>query len=193
MQQGGVAPEPDGAGFPEFSELGRTLELLRIHRGISKQHLARYAGISRQQLWRVMTGKSELTASLRERLAQALAVRPGELVADADASGARVKTRLAGRPTSMTTAAGPITGVLVARGSASSAAPAPVAGEPSLAEYVADPVQLRRTMASLPSGADGLRLKRQLLNALEDLAIERSLTLPASFFETRREVLAGEV
>src|SRR5829696_10398746 len=73
---------PEGA--PELTSLGKRLEILRIERGISKQHLARYAGTSRQQLWRVMTGKSELTSSLRDRLAGALSVEPGML---ASASG----------------------------------------------------------------------------------------------------------
>src|SRR3954462_13630690 len=68
---------PEGA--PELTALGKRLEILRIERGVSKQRLARHAGTSRQQLWRVMTGKSELTSSLRDRLATALAVQPTEL------------------------------------------------------------------------------------------------------------------
>src|SRR5512133_2641053 len=66
-------------GVPELTSLGKRLEILRIERGISKQRLARHAGTSRQQLWRVMTGKSELTTSLRERLAGALSVEPSYL------------------------------------------------------------------------------------------------------------------
>src|SRR4051812_18403088 len=65
---------PQEAGFPELSSLGKRIELLRIERGMSKQRLAREADTSRQQLWRVMTGKSELTASLCHRLAEALQV-----------------------------------------------------------------------------------------------------------------------
>ena len=72
---------PEGA--PELTSLGKRLEILRIERGISKQHLARYAGTSRQQLWRVMTGKSELTSSLKERLAGALSVDPAMLSSEA--------------------------------------------------------------------------------------------------------------
>src|SRR5829696_1151143 len=72
---------PEGA--PELTSLGKRLEILRIERGISKQHLARHAGTSRQQLWRVMTGKSELTSSLKERLASALSVDPAVLSAAA--------------------------------------------------------------------------------------------------------------
>src|SRR5919107_3296830 len=68
---------PEGA--PELTSLGKRLEFLRIERGISKQHLAKHAGTSRQQLWRVMTGKSELTSSLKERLAGALSVDPSLL------------------------------------------------------------------------------------------------------------------
>src|SRR6476659_6958781 len=66
-------------GIAELTALGKRLEILRIERGVSKQRLARHAGTSRQQLWRVMTGKSELTSSLRERLAFALAVEPAAL------------------------------------------------------------------------------------------------------------------
>src|SRR5215217_9345267 len=66
-------------GFPELTALGKRIEMLRIERGLSKQYLARFAGTSRQQLWRVMTGKSELTGSLRSRLADALKVSALEL------------------------------------------------------------------------------------------------------------------
>jgi transcriptional regulator with XRE-family HTH domain len=65
---------PEGA--PELTSLGKRLEILRIERGLSKQFLARHAGTSRQQLWRVMTGQSEMTSSLKERLAGALSVDP---------------------------------------------------------------------------------------------------------------------
>src|SRR5690349_2382936 len=70
------------SGAPELSELGKRIEWLRIERGISKQFLARYAGTSRQQLWRVMTGKSELTSALCQRLADVLVVEPGTLAAE---------------------------------------------------------------------------------------------------------------
>src|SRR3954468_6345035 len=76
-------------GVPELTILGKRLEILRIERGISKQHLARFAGTSRQQLWRVMTGKSELTSSLRERLAFALSVDAQALYNDDAGRGAR--------------------------------------------------------------------------------------------------------
>src|SRR5207237_4556297 len=66
-------------GFPELTALGKRIEVLRIDRGHSKQHLARFAETSRQQLWRVMTGKSELTLALRSRVAEALNVQPSDL------------------------------------------------------------------------------------------------------------------
>jgi transcriptional regulator with XRE-family HTH domain len=71
--------EGQSNGAPELTELGKRIEMLRIHRGISKQHLARFADTSRQQLWRVMTGKSELTLGLRSRIAEALEIQPAEL------------------------------------------------------------------------------------------------------------------
>src|SRR5215211_5901169 len=100
---------PEGA--PELTSLGKRLEILRIERGISKQYLARHAGTSRQQLWRVMTGKSELTSSLKERLAGALSVEPSLLTAAA-ASG----TQTFGLTASVTS---------TLPGATSSAAPAP--------------------------------------------------------------------
>jgi len=71
-----IAPS---SGQPELTELGKRIEMLRISKGLSKQHLARFAETSRQQLWRVMTGKSELTLALRSRIAEALDVQPAEL------------------------------------------------------------------------------------------------------------------
>jgi transcriptional regulator with XRE-family HTH domain len=67
------------SGQPELTELGKRIEMLRINKGLSKQHLARFSETSRQQLWRVMTGKSELTLGLRSRIAEALDVEPSEL------------------------------------------------------------------------------------------------------------------
>jgi len=69
-------------GFPELTPLGKQIEVLRIGRGMSKQHLAHFAGTSRQQLWRVMRGKSELTDALRQRLAEVLRVDGSELSPD---------------------------------------------------------------------------------------------------------------
>ena len=66
-------------GFPVLTDLGKRVEVLRIRRALSKQILARHVGVSRQQLWRVMTGKSELMPSLCARLADALGVSPAEL------------------------------------------------------------------------------------------------------------------
>ena len=153
---------PDGV--PELTTLGKRLEILRIERGISKQHLARYAGTSRQQLWRVMTGKSELTSSLRERLAFALSVESHALYNKDDA-----------RDTASTSAAWAFTTA------------------PTLNDYLANPGLLVATLHTLPSGDGGRRLKRALLNALEDLAVEGSHVLPLDYSEIRRQVLAGEL
>jgi transcriptional regulator with XRE-family HTH domain len=160
-------------GVPELTSLGKRLEILRIERGISKQRLARHAGTSRQQLWRVMTGKSELTTSLRERLAGALSVEPSEL------SSSLV-------PTTQTFALASLT-----------ASPAAAMGRrvvaPSISDFLSDPTHLVATLSTLPSGDEGRRLKRALLNALEDLAVEASRTLPADYSDIRHRVLAGEL
>src|SRR6187397_239237 len=135
---------PEGA--PELTALGKRLEILRIERGISKQHLARYAGTSRQQLWRVMTGKSELTSSLKERLAGALSVEPSVLTS-AGPSGSQT-FGLTGAVTSTLPGA-------------SSSAPS----APTISQYLGDSAHLTATLRTLPEGDAGRRLKRALLNA----------------------------
>src|SRR5712671_3554249 len=133
---------PEGA--PELTTLGKRLEILRIERGVSKQRLARHAGTSRQQLWRVMTGKSELTSSLRERLAVALAVEPRALTS---ASGAAPASAAIGSQFGFP-ATLPVTA-------------------PSVSDYLVDAGHVAATLRTLPSGDAGRRLKRALLNAVE--------------------------
>jgi transcriptional regulator with XRE-family HTH domain len=150
--------ENDESGFPELTPLGKHIEVLRIGRGLSKQHLARFASTSRQQLWRVMTGKSELTDALRHRLAQALHVDTSVL-----APGAGEAT-------------------VAARGIGV-----------SLEVYLATPELAERTLRTLPNGEVGRELKRMLLTALEDVALERRIPLPAEFFDLRRRVVSNEL
>jgi plasmid maintenance system antidote protein VapI len=164
-----VLPE----GFPELTSLGKRLEILRIERGISKQRLARHAGTSRQQLWRVMTGKSELTSSLRDRLAGALSVDPGFLSSAQSLPVAHTYSLASGVP--------------------SASALSTVGDAPTVALYLTEPAHLVATLRTLPSGDAGRRLKRALLNTLEDLSVEGGLTLPVDYSEIRRRVLAGEL
>jgi transcriptional regulator with XRE-family HTH domain len=159
---------PEGA--PELTVLGKRLEILRIERGVSKQRLARHAGTSRQQLWRVMTGKSELTSSLRDRLALALAVEPRALTSPAESSPS----------------AAPI-------GSRFGFPPTLPANMPTVSDYLVDASHVAATLRTLPSGDGGRRLKRALLNAVEDLAVEAGQPLPLDYSEIRRRVLAGEL
>ena len=163
---------PEGA--PELTSLGKRLEILRIERGISKQRLARHAGTSRQQLWRVMTGKSELTSSLRERLAVALSVDP-VILSGAGASSSHTF------------------GLVATVTSPFNVPAAPPPSVPSAADYLGDSTHLSATLRTLPAGDSGRRLKRALLNALEDLAVEAAQPLPVDFQEMRRRVLAGEL
>jgi transcriptional regulator with XRE-family HTH domain len=161
-----IVPE----GGPELTVLGKRLEILRIERGISKQRLARHAGTSRQQLWRVMTGKSELTSSLCERLAFALAVEPRSLTTNGDT--AATPRGALGQPTYPLTLP---------------------ASMPTVSDYLLDPAHLTATLRTLPAGDGGRRLKRALLNAVEDLAVEAGQALPLDYSEIRRRVLAGEL
>ena len=153
---------PEGA--PELTSLGKRLEILRIERGISKQHLARHAGTSRQQLWRVMTGKSELTSSLRERLALALSVDTHALYNGGELRQGHVRTE-----------------------------PVALSVAPTVTDYLSNPALVAATLRTLPSGDGGRRLKRALLNALEDLAVEGGHALPLDYSEIRRQVIAGEL
>jgi transcriptional regulator with XRE-family HTH domain len=152
------------AGTPELTDLGRRIEMLRIQRGLSKQYLARFAGTSRQQLWRVMTGKSPLTDALRGRLAAVLGINSLDL----------------GRaPATATVSANHIPG-----------------GQRRATDfraYVMDPAAIARTLASMPTGDRGRALKRRLLDAVEDGALDEQCALHPRFFDLRRQVLNGEL
>jgi transcriptional regulator with XRE-family HTH domain len=161
-QLSAVQDAPLNTGFPEFTELGKQVEMLRIDRRLSKQHLARHAGISRQQLWRVMTGKSELTSSLRARLADALQVDSADLTTHRSTEETDDDPTLLGQ----------------SRGFIS---------------YLADAAAITHTLSSLPAGVAGRLLKRDVLNAIEDRAINYGHILGPEFFELRRRVLAGEL
>jgi transcriptional regulator with XRE-family HTH domain len=159
------------AGAPEFTELGKRIETIRIERGLSKQHLARHAGTSRQQLWRVMTGKCELTVGLKARIADALRIP----TLDLDATGARRSAR-----TRSTTVA------------AAGALEAPLAPL-DVASYLHDLRAVARTLATMPAGDGGRTLKRKYLDALEDAAVANGHSLDARFFDLRRRVIAGQL
>ena len=173
MSTGRPKADPESAGFPELTSLGKRIEVLRIGRSLSKQRLARFAGTSRQQLWRVMTGKSELTDALRQRLALALQVDSAVLAG----SGASV-TATSTAPVSGTSTEGAV----AARGIGV-----------SLDTYLSTPQLAERTLRTLPNGDVGRELKRMILTALEDVALERRITLSAEFFELRRRVLSDEL
>lgn len=161
------------AAVSGLSSLGKRIEMLRIERGIPKQLLARRAGSSRQQLWRVMTGKSELTSALGARLARALDVEVGTLTSESSSP----RSTSVGAQTAATLTL---------------AAPRP-ARAPSLSEYVGDSSLVEQTLRTLPGGSDGTRLKRALLNELEAVASAAGARLTPRFIALRRRVLNGEL
>jgi transcriptional regulator with XRE-family HTH domain len=175
------------AGFPELTGLGTQLEMLRIGRGLSKQSLARQAGTSRQQLWRVMTGKSELTSSLRMRLAEVL----------------QVDHRALGHTDQLLKSAGALSAFGMEVGALglsdlapSSATRAPASRAPrelAIDDYLCDCEAIARTLATLPPGQAGRGLKRALLNALEECAAERGVRLVPDFFALRGRVINDDV
>ena len=159
--------ELTAAGVPELTPLGKRIELLRLERRMSKRVLAHRAGTSRQQLWRVMTGKSELTSSLCARLSEVLEVDSRTL---RDATFATNGNGIAHDAN----------------------APAALKLCQTLEEYVSDVDGLDRTFDTLPDTDDGRRLKRVLLDAIEDIAVDRAIRLPQSIFDLRRAVVNGE-
>ena len=155
----------------ELTVLGKRLEILRIERGVSKQVLARHAGTSRQQLWRVMTGKSELTNSLRERLATALAIEPTSLTSHGAVS---TQSFSMGTGTTSTSAARDLPSFTVL-------------------DYLTHAELLTATLRTMPVCDGGRRLKRALLNTLEDLADESGRPLSADYTDIHKRVLSGEL
>lgn len=167
-------------GTPELAPIGKRIEMLRIERGLSKQQLAKAAGISRQQLWRVLAGKSELTSSLRERLAFVLRTDAAVLqqaAGEVAAGSATLASWFGGA--SATSAAG--------------ALPAEVAAFPTVpatfAEFAVSPASVRAVLAAIPPCDGGLALKRAVLDAIEDVAVRRGIALPTEFFDLRRAVI----
>jgi len=161
------------AGAPELTPLGKRIELLRIERRMSKRILANRAGTSRQQLWRVMTGKSELTSSLCARLSEVLEI-DSRTLRDVTPAASRFGRAL--------------------QNGGSAAKGQDDAGESvtlcqTLEEYVSQPNGLERTLETLPLSQDGRRLKRALLDAIEDIAIDRALKLPQIVFDLRRSAI----
>ena len=159
-----IAFDDELAGAPRLSALGKRIELLRVERGISKQALARSCGTSRQQIWRVMTGKSELTTGLCQRLASVL---------DVDSR-------------TLSTAA---IGATEAEASPGLWSSAPT----SLAHYLDSPALITRTLQTLPVGDEGLALKKSLLNAVEERARSLGLRVPEWLLRLRGSVLNGEL
>ena len=176
-------PELSAPGVPELTTLGKRIEMLRLDRRLSKRVLAQRAGTSRQQLWRVMTGKSELTSSLCARLSEVLEIDCRELrdatVANSAEDG-RVPRAIADR---LTPARVSYELLATLEGSALRRF------SETLDQYVARPDGLARTLETMPSTDDGRRLKRALLDAVEEIAMTRSIKLPHAFFDLRRAVV----
>src|SRR5689334_16810555 len=157
-------------GVPELTPLGKRIEMLRLERRMSKRILAQRAGTSRQQLWRVMTGKSELTSSLCARLSEVLET-DSRVLRDAGRQWTDGASSLAPRDRS-----NPRLAPIVPRSD-----PADGDGDrfcETLEEYISSTAGLERTFETLPNTDDGRRLKRVLLDTIEDIAIARSLKLP---------------
>jgi transcriptional regulator with XRE-family HTH domain len=175
----------DAIGVPELTALGKRIELLRIERRMSKGVLAHRAGTSRQQLWRVMTGKSELTSSLGARLAEVLEI-DSRLLRDVGRDGT-ASVSIAADDGRARRSSGPDVHFSLSRGD-----DGVDEARQTLEEYVSMPRGIERTFETLPSTDDGRRLKRALLDAIEEIALARAVKLPPAFFDLRRRVVNGE-
>lgn len=181
--------EPTDAihGTPELTPVGKRIEMLRIERGISKQQLAKASGVSRQQLWRVLAGKSELTSSLCNRLAFVLGTDIAVL-RDAGRESAAPRGTLAGWFSSVAASGPTLAPFITDLASAVGATP-----PSTFAQFVGGTDYLRSTLAGMPCCEDGAALKRALLDSIEDIAIARGVPLAPAFFELRRAVIAREL
>lgn len=168
-QSADIAPHASDefGSAPRLSQLGKCIEMLRVDRGLSKQALARSSGTSRQQLWRVMTGKADLTAPLSQRLATVLDVDSRTF---STATLAELDSQV------------PIAGV-----AAWPTAPS------SLSSYLESPALVTRSLRTLPSGEDGVALRKALLNAIEERARARGVRVPDWLLQIRGSVLNGEL
>ena len=172
------------AGVPELSSLGKRIEHLRLERRMSKRILAQRAGTSRQQLWRVMTGKSELTSSLCARLAEVLETDSRVLRGGLHNALERAQSNHAvARPWDSSSRSSEPERIVDDGNSAGSRICQ------TLEDYITSAAGLERTFDTLPATADGRRLKRVLLDAIEDIAITRAIKVPQAIFDLRRAVV----
>ena len=72
-----------------YRYLGRAIRLLRVERGLERKDLAARSGLSYPYLSEIESGKKRASSQALLAIAQALGVRPHELLATADALARR--------------------------------------------------------------------------------------------------------
>ncbi len=152
----------DSFDLSELSETGRIIDAHRTRRRLTKGALARTVGISRQQLWRVMTGKSALTPALRERLATALGAE--DLRRDTSLHSARI----ADEP--------------------HAAVDRELRTSSELIAYLRSPESIARTLETLPGGSEGRWLYRAVFDVIEEMAAISGVVLGPETIRLRRGV-----
>ena len=133
-----------------------------------------------------MTGKSELTSSLCARLSEVLETDFRLL---RDAARERIDGVAPHAPMNV------VRGRLPTPSQGDTTENSDGSSEPfceTLEDYVSSPSGLERTFGTLPNTDDGRRLKRVLLDTIEDIAIARSLKLPQAIFDLRRAVVNAD-
>jgi hypothetical protein len=149
----------DAYDLSELSEAGRIIDAHRTRRRLTKGALARSVGISRQQLWRVMTGKSALVPSLRDRLVRVLGAEELATTSMIPARPANESTVGSGRDPRSSS---------------------------ELMRYLRDPAAIARTLDTLPGGSEGRWLYRAVFDVIEEMAAIAGIELSADALRLRR-------
>lgn len=79
---GQPAQPPDDATF--YASLGRAVQVLRVHQGVSRRQLAEASGVSYTYLAEIENGKKRLSARALLYVSRGLGVRPYEILSLAE-------------------------------------------------------------------------------------------------------------
>ena len=76
-------PFPDHQNHPELASIGRAIRAARLAKGLSQEALADAAGVDRSYLGGIERGEHNLAVINLKKIAEALALRPSDLMRSA--------------------------------------------------------------------------------------------------------------
>lgn len=156
-----------------LTELGQRIEDLRRAAGLNTQGLARKAAMSRQHLWRISTGRTDVETGDVVRIARALGVAPSELLPDLGAGQWEPETDRD------------------AAAAGSGDEPTPAGRE--LEAFMSNMERIVHLLSNSSGGDITQAVKIGLLNGIEQVARETGNKLPPEYGEIRRRVINGEL